>query len=238
MRQVPSYLIIGNGRVACHFSYYLDILNVDYHQWDRSQPLSELQTRLAQVTHVLILISDDAIESFIAAHLSSSTAKLIHFSGSLVTVAAHGAHPLMTFGHDLYAEAEYRSIPFIIDADAPSFEELLPGLPNQQVRLSSGQKAKYHALCVLGGNFSCLLWQKCLSEFENKLNIPASAVHPYMQRQIKNLMTDYQTALTGPLIRNDMKTMNNNLQSLADDPFQKVYQAFVECYRGNDNENT
>lgn len=238
MRQVPTYLIIGNGRVARHFSHYLGLLKIEYHQWDRSQPFSALQTRLAEVTHVLILLHDDAIESFIAAHLSSLIAKRIHFSGSLVTPAAYGAHPLMTFGHDLYAEAEYRSISFIIDADAPSFEELLPGFPNQHIRLSSDQKAKYHALCVLGGNFSCLLWQKCLSEFENELNIPASAAHPYMQRQIQNLMTDYHTALTGPLIRNDMKTMNKHLQALANDPFRAVYQSFVECYRGSENENT
>ncbi len=33
MRQVPNYLIIGSGRIARHFSYYLQLLQLPYRQW-------------------------------------------------------------------------------------------------------------------------------------------------------------------------------------------------------------
>lgn len=240
MRQVPSYLIIGNGRVARHIRHYFALLAIEYHQWNRSLSVEQLSLLAAAATHILLLISDDAIEPFIASHLQGVSGLLIHFSGSLVTARAVGAHPLMTFGNILYSEADYRAIPFVIDEDAPPFEELLPGLPNSHVRLSSEQKAKYHALCVISGNFSCMLWQKLMSDFEHELKLPASIAYPYLQRQMQNLMNDYRTALTGPLPRHDQMTIHKNLQSLNGDPFQQIYQAFVDCYQRNEvcNENS
>ena len=47
-----------------------------------------------------------------------------------MTTAAECAHPLMTFGLDLYDLTTYRSIPFILDSGGTPFHELLPGLPN------------------------------------------------------------------------------------------------------------
>lgn len=234
MRQVPTYLIIGSGRVARHASHYLSILNIKYNQWDRSLPVEQLSALTAAATHILLLISDDAIEPFIASHLKDASGLLIHFSGSLVTPQAFGAHPLMTFGQTLYSEADYRAIPFVIDANAPVFEDLLPGMPNSHVRLSPEQKAKYHALCVLSGNFSCMLWQKLMADFENELQLPAAIAYPYLQRQMQNLMSDYQTALTGPLPRHDQLTIQKNIQALDGDPFQTIYHAFVDAYRKNE----
>ncbi len=238
MRQVPSYLIIGSGRVARHVTHYLNLLSIQHNQWDRSFSVAALAQAAAQATHILVLISDDAIEPFIENHLQGVSAILIHFSGSLVTSAAFGAHPLMTFGHTLYDKACYEAMPFIIDEHAPSFESLLPGLSNAHVRLSTAQKAKYHALCVLSGNFSCMLWQKLMADFEKELQLPAAIAYPYLQRQMQNVMTDYKNALTGPLPRNDQQTINNNLQSLAGDPFQNIYQAFVDCFNEVTHENS
>lgn len=230
MRQVPRYLIIGNGRVARHFAYYFILLHIPFVQWHRSMPIEELQSTLPHVTHVLLLIRDDAIESFAYTHLIGCTATLVHFSGSLVIDTVYGAHPLMSFGPALYSLEEYQTIPFVIDATAPSFETLLPGLVNQSVRLAAEKKAKYHALCVLSGNFSCLLWQKIFADFEKEFNIPSSVVHPYLKKQMHNIMLDYQKALTGPLVRNDKNTIDRNLVALENDPYQKLYQAFVDCY--------
>lgn len=233
MRQVPfvtSYLIIGNGRVARHVAHYLTLLNLQYHQWHRAMQFEQLQQMLPQASHVLLLINDDAIEPFIQCHLQASSQTRIHFSGSLLTKLAYRAHPLMSFNHELYALEEYVSIPFIIDDAAPAFEQLLPGLPNRYQRLSSAQQEKYHALCVMSGNFSCLLWQKLMKTFEQEFNMPASMAHPYLQRQMKNIITNYNNSLTGPLVRNDVKTIDRNIAALANDPFQKIYQAFVDCY--------
>ncbi len=230
MRQVPQYLLIGNGRVSRHFQYYLSILKIPFTLWYRQLPSEKLKKNLQNSTHILILINDDAIDSFIDENLKNTKALRIHFSGSLVTNQAFGAHPLMTFNQDLYTKDCYQSINFIIDQDAPNFEELLPGFPNTHFRLDKNVKAKYHALCVLSGNYSCMLWQKLFSTFENEFGIPSTAAHPYLQQQVKNLINNYPTALTGPLVRNDTNTIKKNLRALSKDAFKKIYQSFVSCY--------
>jgi predicted short-subunit dehydrogenase-like oxidoreductase (DUF2520 family) len=232
MRQVPTFLIIGNGRVARHMCHYFTSLDIPYTQWHRQLPVSALAPLVAAASHILLLIRDDAIERFAQTHLAESDAVKIHFSGALNARGIYGAHPLMTFGADLYAAEKYRDIYFIIDSNAPDFADLLPGLPNAHARLDTAQKAKYHALCVMAGNFSCLLWQKLFDTLQSDFDIPATAAAPYLKQQTENLLADYQTALTGPLARGDTATIARNMAALKDDEFQAVYHAFVEAYKG------
>lgn len=231
MRQVPCYLIIGNGCVAKHFAHYFTLLGLSFKQWSRQNSLSALAQYQSDATHILILINDHAIETFAKTYLSKSTATLIHFSGSLLSDHIIGAHPLMTFNDALYTLADYEEMTFVVDHDAPPAELLLPQLPNAIVTLDKSLKEKYHALCVLSGNFSCLLWQKIFSEFENTLKIPPQVAHAYLKRQTQNLLNDYRHALSGPLLRGDQTTIDKNLLALSDDHYQTIYQAFVNAYQ-------
>jgi predicted short-subunit dehydrogenase-like oxidoreductase (DUF2520 family) len=235
MRQVPQYLLIGSGRVARHFQYYFSLVDIPFLTWHRKESLAKLNHQLKQASHVLLLISDKAIDLFITEHLQKYKTTLIHFSGSLISKNSYGAHPLMTFNDSLYTLEQYQSIPFIIDHDAPEFTSLLPGLNNQHVRLHTSQKSRYHALCVLSGNFSCLLWQKLISTMENDFQFPKEITHSYLMQQTRNLLHHPDTALTGPLVRNDMETIQKNINSLADDPFQDIYKSFVSCYHKLNN---
>lgn len=227
MRQVPHYLIIGNGRVAKHFCHYFNQLGIVFSCWHRKLPREQLDKLLSSATHILILISDDAIDCFINSYLSTSKACLIHCSGSLTSEKAYGAHPLMSFSHELYAIEQYQAMTFVVDDDAPDSSELLPGLPNASVRLKKSLKAKYHALCVMAGNFSCILWQKLMRSFEQEFHLPSSISHPFLMQQSKNIMSDYTTALTGPLVRGDDETIAKNIAALEGDSFQEIYKSFV-----------
>src|SRR5579872_4812260 len=102
MRQVPRYLIIGNGKVASHLQYYFTLLQIPFYTWSRKQSFSELYSLADKSSHILLLIKDDAIEKFIEQELRHVSATLIHFSGSLVSQYAYGAHPLMTFNNTIY----------------------------------------------------------------------------------------------------------------------------------------
>jgi 2-dehydropantoate 2-reductase len=230
MRRVPHYLIIGNGRVASHFQHYFSLLNLACSSWHRNLPLSSLNQLLPDATHILLLISDQAIDAFISEYLQQSDAIRIHFSGCLISDQAYGAHPLMTFSHHLYDIHKYQALPFVIDHDAPAFTDLLPGLMNPHTRLHKILKPKYHAMCVMGGNFSCMLWQKLFNTFEKEFNIPPEIAHQYLQQQTQNLLQSPQTALTGPLVRNDQLTLQKNMNALENDAFQPIYKSFVECY--------
>lgn len=226
MRQVPNYLIIGNGRVARHFRHYLSLLNIEFSVWHRAESPARLKKLAQTATHILILISDQAIEHFIDEHLQGTTAVKVHFSGALVSRKAFGAHPLMTFNTGLYTLEKYQSIPFVADDAGIS----LPGLPNKVHAIAPEMKAKYHALCVLSGNFSCLLWQKFFAAMTDEFHLPAETGQAYLRQQMENLLENSATAFTGPLARGDAETIRKNLAALDGDPFQRVYQSFVDIY--------
>ena len=234
MRQVPEYLIIGNGRVARHFCHYLSLLNIPYQQWSRSgeRPLSEMAK---PYDTVFLLISDAAIESFIQQNACLSNKRCVHFSGSVVTEFAFGVHPLMTFGPELYTLSIYQAIPWMIEQSAPPFASLFPGLSNASFVLDVNKKAYYHALCVLSNNFTTLLWQKFFNSMAVEFNLPKASLMPIFERTMKNIAHDHEMALTGPLVRDDQVTIERNLAALADDPFQMVYQAFVTAYQQEKN---
>ncbi|MDO8953719.1 MAG: DUF2520 domain-containing protein [Gammaproteobacteria bacterium] len=231
MRQVPRYLIIGNGRVARHFRHYFTLLDIPYLAWHRQHSLTELKPLIAQASHILLLISDLAIDDFATQYLSQSLSLKIHFSGSLISKYAYGAHPLMSFNSSLYSLEQYEAIPFVIDQNAPDFSELLPGLANANAKISFAQKAKYHALCVLSGNFSCMLWQKFIHSLEADFKLPQSFSYAYMRQLTQNLIEQPDMALSGPLVRNDQATIARNLEALEGDPFQAVYKSFINCYQ-------
>ncbi len=230
MRQVPEFGIIGNGRVARHFQHYLQLLGIPVRTWSRAESSIPAAEALRACDTVLLLVSDDAIVPCAEAWPEPRRTRLVHFSGSLVTPLAHAAHPLMTFGPELYDLDTYRAIPFVLDAGGPPFAELLPGLRNPSFTIPAADRPYYHALCVMAGNFSTLLWQKLFAEFEARFGIPASAAHPYLARVAANLAGDAGRALTGPIARNDARTIAANLEALEGDPFQAVYAAFVRAH--------
>lgn len=231
MGQVPEYAIIGAGRMARHFCHYLHLLNIPYQQWSRKvDPAhTKLEAIIDRCNPIVILIHDGAIKSFISQHPFLQRKTLVHFSGSLRTELANSAHPLMTFSNELYSLNDYQKIPFVFEKGRLSINELLPGLSNPSFEIPVDLKPFYHAMCVMSGNFTALLWQKFFTELETVFKIPKEMAFPYLKQISLNLQKDSLSALTGPLVRKDQATIQANLQALANDPYQKVYQAFLEA---------
>lgn len=235
MGQVPEldkhlYGIVGGGRVAKHFTNYFSFLNIPFIQWKRTDDIS-VEERLSDCTVIILLITDRAIELFVNQHPVMKEKILIHFSGSLIVAGVQSFHPLMSFSNSIYDLETYKKIPFIYESGQRKFTEIFPQLPNPSFALDSHNKQLYHALCVLAGNFTTILWQKMFSDFESKFGIKRETIFPYMNRVFKNLEENSQEALTGPLVRNDIQTINDNLMALDGDPFKVVYQAFVDAYK-------
>jgi predicted short-subunit dehydrogenase-like oxidoreductase (DUF2520 family) len=235
MRQVPArdaapIGLVGSGRVARHFRHYFGLLGLPCCTWSRRTDRTDPDEALASCRTVVLLIRDAEIVSFVEAWPALRDKRLVHFSGSLVTGAAEGAHPLMTFWHDLYDLDTYRRVPFVLDEGGTPFDQLLPGLPNPSFTIAAADRAYYHALCVMAGNFSTILWVKLFDELQGRFGIPASAAHPYLAQATANLLADAGRALTGPLARGDTATIDANLRALEGDPFEAVYRAFARIY--------
>jgi hypothetical protein len=225
----PTYGLIGRGRVATHMARYLELETLPFVTWRRGE-LSRPEEALTGADTILLAISDGAIRPFLDDHPGLRNRPIVHFSGSMVVDDAHGLHPLMTFGPDLYDLETYRSIPFIGEKGGISFRELFPGLSNPSWPLDPKDKALYHALCVLAGNFTTLLWSKAFEGFEGRLGLPREALLPFMAQTCSNTSTTGRTALTGPMARGDIETVARDLRALEGDPYARVYRAFAEIF--------
>lgn len=234
------YALLGSGRLARHLVHYFRAEGIEANAWARQpdpafntvdvtvypDPRARLEAAIEPCTHALLLISDDALESFIREHDFLQRKILIHCSGALVLKQAHSAHPLMTFSHALYEPEVYRRIPFVTEANGPGFSELFPALSNPSYALAPEKKALYHAYCVVSGNFTGLLWERVFREFETELGLPKAALLPYMECVFANLASD-DGVVTGPLVRKDMQTIRCDLRALSDNPLRDLYEAFL-----------
>ncbi len=239
-RRRHRYALLGSGRLARHLGHYFRAEGLETRAWARrpdpafndldaashGDADARLEATVADCTHVLVLLSDDAIEGFIGRHGSLREKVLIHCSGSLALGQAQGAHPLMTFADALYPAELYRRIPFVTDAEGPAFTELFPELSNPGHALARDRKALYHAYCVASGNFTSILWERVFREFEAELGLPKSALLPYMARIFANLEAANGVA-TGPLVRGDTKTIARNLAALDGHPIEDISRAFL-----------
>lgn len=233
-----TYGIIGDGRVATHVVHYFTLLGIPFRQWSRSDaaakgvdPTSLLRATVQECTHVLLLIKDGEIEPFIRMNPFLQSRQLIHCSGRLVTELAVGYHPLFSFSRTLYDRSTYESIPVVCEAGRPTFRDAFPLLPNPSVAIERSLKPYYHALCVLSGNFTTLVWQKTFNEFENRLGIPHSFASSYLGSIVHNLVQSPTDALTGPLARKDTETIRSNLAALKGDPYVRLYEAVLEIVK-------
>lgn len=244
MGQVPqnTYLIVGSGKLARHLGHYFHMLNVVPCKWSRNNssdfntfhqifdPVHRLEKCLEKSSHVLLAVSDHAIIP-LATTLPKNKI-LLHFSGALMTPLALGAHPLMTFSHPLYDLATYKKVSFIMEKNRhyTSIEEVIPQWQNPTYLLEADKKHLYHALCVMSGNFTNLLWREVLNLFENELHLPMSAVNLYLETIFKNIQSDPYNSLTGPLTRGDRETLINNEEALTPYHLNPLYREFVKLY--------
>lgn len=225
---LPSYGLIGRGRVATHLARYLELEGRPVRCWHRGHAGSP-GGALASADVVLLAISDDALEPFIAANPELHSRPVVHFSGSLSLDGAHGLHPLMTFGPETYDLETYRSIPFVGERGGAGFGDVFPGLRNPSWSIDRELKPLYHALCVLAGNFTTVLWAKAMADFEARLELPGGALHPFLRQTAANTLAHGSAALTGSLARRDRGTVERDLAALDGDPFQQVYVAVAHA---------
>ena len=248
----PVYLIIGNGRLAKHFTCYLKLLELKYSQYQRGDTMESFYQKIRLASHILVLINDDAIDAFIEDKLYNFLDEkiIIHCSGALQSAYAYSVHPLMSFGYSLYDIETYRSIPFIcekipLQVSTTSvtqtttllprknleFKQLLPGFQNKFYYIDPQNKSYYHALCVIANNFTTILWQGVKKRMLDNVGLEFSAMAAISRQTMLNINTDIDNALTGPLSRNDEKTIQNHLAILDNDAIAILYKAFDQFYR-------
>ena len=224
-----SILLIGSGRLATHLAHWQSLQShkLDLHTWNRQQPIRELHAFLERQPLVWLAISDSALTMFFEEHLARYNLKVVHFSGALHDPRMFSAHPLMSFTKKLFTDSFYQSIHFVITG-VDRLDTAMPGFKNSFSVIPANQKAFYHALCVMAGNFPQLLWNEIFKEAAN-LKIPAVAFETYLKTITQNFIEQKGDALTGPIVRNDSITIQKNIEALEQNQkLQATYKTFAE----------
>lgn len=238
-----QYALLGSGRLARHLAFYFHHLRLPFVTWSRrNEPqfntFSEIDSAedrlaktLAESSHVLLAIKDEAIEE-VANRIDFSFVR-VHFSGARAIPDVVGAHPLMTFGEELMTPDTYRSVPFVVD-EGHFFAEVLPGLPNPHFVLNPEKKTYYHALCSLAGNASYLLLQQIGEEFEKEFSLPRQLLQPYLEQVVANSTQSGRQNFTGPVARGDWTVVHNHLKAMGGHPaLQSYYRSYLHLAEQN-----
>lgn len=181
---------------------------------------------------VFLTVPDDAIQS-VAEGLAWAPGKsAVHCSGAaspdvLEHARAQGAsvgvfHPLQTFANPEQAARNLPGSAFAIEASDPALAESLAAMATAlggRPLVLRGDKALYHASAVIACNYlvtlvdaAAGLWTHLGLSKEDGLR----ALLPLVRGTIENLeAVGLPNALTGPVARGDLETVQRNLDALA-----------------------
>lgn len=227
--------LVGNGRLATQLEKVLAENSVPFFHIYRSRHSPDaIKQHISESTHIWLAISDGAIEPFYQTYSTEKTTTTwVHFSGAHNSPNIFSVHPLMTFSKIPMNVNEFNKVHLVLSSPTNASENvklstLMPGLSNPYSILDSRKKALYHALCVVAGNFPMILWAEVLNQFQN-LNLPDTALFTYLDRVTLNFKNEGTDALTGPIIRNDIKTIKDNLAALDGSSLKTIYESFLKA---------
>ena len=137
---------------------------------------------------------------------------------------------MMTFGQQFYTQSHYEAIRWVVDQDLP--DELMSHFIKHRLSLHSQKKALYHAWCVLAGNGTSLLWQQCLTTWQNEFGWSEEEASHFATACLKTGLSGDANRLSGPMVRGDQETIQRNLASLIHKEEKACYQSL--CHIAED----
>ncbi len=243
-----SVLLIGTGRLAFHLGHALRAAGITLAgvAGRNSAQTTELATEIAcpafsltdtlpQADLRILAVSDDAIHE-VANTLPVDGTPVIHLSGSkpleLLFPHIHRGvlWPIQSFSPG--SPVSFSDVPVVIDAeDAPTLtllQDLAQRLSSSVVQLPFTQRQRLHLSAVITSNFPVFL----LREAERLLvdhGIDPGLVQPLWKASTEKALVNADQAVTGPARRGDVKTIEQQLQLLSNEPdLRRVYAALSD----------
>jgi len=180
-----------------------------------------------------LTVPDDAIAEFVALVTKELKGKaIVHTSGAqeagvLGGLAAQGAmvgslHPIFPFAD---VEQSVKGLPgtvFGVQAESQLLQrwlaEIVSALKGQTLTIGAGQKALYHSALVFASNYGVTLYaiaQRLLMQIGAESEVSTLALNTLTAGMVRNLqMMGVPDALTGPLVRGDVGTIETHLAAL------------------------
>lgn len=156
--------------------------------------------------------------------------RAFHFSGARVIEGLPGYHPLYSFPTAPLDPAEFRKIAIAREPGAAPFAAIIPGADNPEFAVAAEDRAFYHALAVVSGNFAAHLWNETAAAFADRLGPGGGEIlSAYFASVVDRFRESPASSLTGPVARRDAETVTANLKALETAPrLRALYQAFLD----------
>lgn len=221
-------VIFGPGRVGKSFCAYAQSLGAEAALLSRADSAA---SAVARADLVAAAIPDDLLTSWFDQWRAALVGKrAIHFSGARVIAGLPGYHPLYSFPAAPLSPPEFARIALAREPGAMPFADILPGAHNPEFVVRDEDRAFYHALAVVSGNFAAHLWNETAAAFAARLGAGAgAAMGAYLDSVVARFRENPLASLTGPVARRDAATVRANLDALSREPrLLALYQAFLE----------
>lgn len=199
-----------------------------------------------------LITSPDAIIVDIAYQLAEKTkikagSLFVHCCGALSSdilspLKDKGAyvasiHPMRSFANPELAVDSFAGTYCAIEGDQEAMVRLVPffeGIGAVTFRIAQDKKALYHAASVFASNYLVTLGQEainCLREAEVDEPIATRIILSLMRSVFENLDSSQspQEALTGPIQRADLTTIEAHLQALKNEEKKQLYSRLGEA---------
>lgn len=204
--------------------------------WSRREATGAVEAAIEGARTIILAVPDDAIglvaDELRRAGTVGADQTVLHLSGlhgssALVPLVPIGAalgslHPLQTVSDPETAAERWRGAYAAVEGDERAMQEgerLARLLGLRSFRLTSAQKATYHAGAVLVGNYSVALAGAAIRLAKSTGVSPELAEKmylPLLQGALENLgRQPVATALTGPVRRGDLNTIRTHLAALS-----------------------
>ena len=251
----PGVFILGAGRAGRGLSRALRASGVHviglHGRREEGEPDVVTSGPIPDAAHaadtILVAVRDGQLEEALgelAAAPLAAGAIVLHASGSAepsalaqLRSAGHPCgtfHPLVPLADPARAAERLRGAWIGIDGDAGAIavaEQLAERLGAHTLRIPAGEKAVYHAAAVIASNFPTVLAAVAVSLLGSVgMNERESwgAIRALMRGAVANLDTEVPArALTGPIARGDVETVQKHLAALEPHPATRELYAML-----------
>jgi predicted short-subunit dehydrogenase-like oxidoreductase (DUF2520 family) len=226
-------LFFGNGRVGTNLAAYARHLGADVTLVTRTKAENDrvaVSALIASADVIAAAIPDDRLAGWFATWSPVIGRKpAIHFSGALTIGGMRSYHPLYSFPPTALAPEVLAAIAFAREEGAPPLSSILPGAGNPEFAVSADERAFYHALAVLSGNFAAHLWNETAKAFGSHFKLPPELIlGGYLTGVVERFRERPLDSMTGPAARKDAQTVAANLKALEQEPrLRALYESFL-----------
>lgn len=193
---------------------------------------------VSQCDLVILCVTDDAIEAVADQMLNAdwTDKAIVHVSGAksidaLQSLMHKGAmvgslHPALPFADLPIARERIIGATFAIEYSHDFLRgwlvEIIYTLRGNILEIPKGKKAQYHLALAIASNYMVTLYavaENLLAEFSQGEDAIYNALNTLMSATMENLIRQkIPMALTGPLVRGDVETIDAHLQTIRENP--------------------